>query len=146
MQNLTSTIILLSFLLFELFLFNGFYRRREGRRAVYTAWYAWIIDVAAMFSGMAIMFVSLVCLYYPSIFTITVPRYLFYTLFIVGSWQFAIHAVKLVIRNTKVILNKRRMKKEMRNKINLEKFSNIKKFEEEYNKEVEEYYKNLNKK
>lgn len=135
MQTWESLILILGFLILELVLFHGFYSRRTGRVAVYTAWYAWIIDVLAMFSGVSIMGLSLVCLYNPWIFNLPVPGYLFITLFIFGSWQFGIHFVKLIIRSAKEIIKKRKFKKANE--------ESLKDFEAEYNRSVENYFKDL---
>ena len=133
MSNFESSIYLLSFLVVELVLFYGFYSRRQGKKAVYTAWYAWIIDLLAIFSGISLMTLSILCIYNSWVFNIQVPTILFVLLFIFGSWQFGIHFVKLIIRNFRM----KRVRKEYEHK------HHSHNFEKEYNQEVQEYYKNI---
>lgn len=85
-------------LLIELVVFFAFYNRPDGRKAVYTSWYAWIIDVLAIFSGSTIMFWSVYSLHNPHLFTVALPAWIFWIGFLIGSWQAGIHLVKLVIR------------------------------------------------
>jgi len=95
----STAFIFVAFLVVQLIAFFAFYRHPYGRRAVYDAWYAWIIDVLAIVSGTVIMFVSVYALYNPWIFTIPIPDITFFATFIVGSWQACIHAVKWFIRS-----------------------------------------------
>ncbi len=83
----------------QLVAFFFFYNHPHGRRAVYRTWYAWIIDVLAIMSGIIIMGLSVYALHNPWIFNITVPDAAFWTTFVVGGWQASIHAVKWVIRS-----------------------------------------------
>lgn len=85
-------------LAFELAAFFFFYTHPHGRRAVYFSWYAWVIDVFAIASGLIIMGSSVYALHNPAIFTISVPREMLWILFVVGSWQATIHFVKVCIR------------------------------------------------
>lgn len=106
------TYLLISILIFEIVLFYVFYNHYSGRKAVYSAWYAWIIDTLAIFSGISIMFLAYYSLYNPKIFTIQIPKSLFILVFIFGSWQFGIHFVKLIIRQT-IKIHKRSKKHKM---------------------------------
>lgn len=130
-----SAIIILLFLIFELTIFYIFYSNKVGRLTIYKTWYAWIIDVLAMFSGVSIMVLALVSLYNPWIFTLSVPKYLFVTLFIFGSWQFGIHIVKLMIRSATAIIKKRNLKKAGE--------ENLKEFSEEYEIARENYFEDI---
>ena len=91
---LRATAIVLS----ELVAFFFFYNHPHGRRAVYFSWYAWVIDILAIFSGSVIMGASVYALHHPSLFTFAVPTWVFWLTFIVGSWQAAIHLVKWFLR------------------------------------------------
>jgi len=135
MQTWQSLILIIVFLIVELILFHSFYSRRNGQKAVYTAWYAWIIDLLAMFSGVSIMGLSLICLYNPWIFNVEVPEYIFILLFIFGSWQFGIHFVKLIIRNIKIFIKDKKDKKLKR--------ESLEKFGKEYSELVENYYADI---
>lgn len=84
--------------LVEFFAFYYFYNRPEGRKAVYFSWYAWVIDTLAIFSGSMIMFWSIYALHHPWVFAVSVPTWIFWLAFIIGSWQAGIHAVKVLIR------------------------------------------------
>lgn len=94
-----STLIrFIAILVVELVTFFFFYNHPHGRRAVYFAWYASVIDVLAIVSGSVIMGLTIFAMHHPSLFTFRVPDYIFLLVFIVGSWQAAIHFVKLCIR------------------------------------------------
>lgn len=82
----------------EFLAFFFFYRRPEGRKAVYFSWYAWVIDALAIFSGSMIMFWSIYALHHPWIFAVQVPQWIFWLSFIIGSWQAGIHGVKVLLR------------------------------------------------
>lgn len=88
----------LAVFIIEFLVFFLFYRRPEGRKAVYFSWYAWVIDALAIISGSMIMFLSVYALHHPWIFAVTIPQWIFWLAFIVGSWQAGIHAVKVWIR------------------------------------------------
>ena len=141
MSNSTINILLISFLAIELLLFHGFYSRRNGNRATYTSWYAWVIDLLALFSGISILSFTLLTLYFPSIYQLEVPNILLYSLFIASSFQFSLHLVRLVVRNTKIYLERRRLEIQL----DLEKYKDLDLFEDVYNREVEEYAKKMNK-
>jgi len=83
----------------QLVAFFFFYNHPHGRRAIYDAWYAWMIDALAIISGATIMTLSAYALYNPWVFTINIPSAVFWLTFIVGGWQAAIHAVKWFLRN-----------------------------------------------
>ena len=87
--------------LLELVGFFFFYNHPHGRHAVYFSWYAGIIDTLAIFSGSVIMASSVYAMHNPELFTISVPQWLLWIIFIIGSWQAAIHLVKIVIRARK---------------------------------------------
>ncbi len=95
----THLITLILFLTIQTFVFYKFYTKRAGKKAVYHAWYAWIIDAGAIISGLSIMLFSLYLLNSPWIFTIEVPKIIFYFFTLLGSWQFGIHLTKFIIRN-----------------------------------------------
>lgn len=78
--------------------FFFFYNHPHGRKAVYEAWYAWIIDLFAIVSGATIMALSIYTLHHPELFTIDIPNWIFWVTFIIGGWQAAIHLVKWIIR------------------------------------------------
>lgn len=82
----------------QLAAFFFFYNHPHGRRAVYEAWYAWIIDCLAILSGATIMWLSIYALYHPELFTIDIPNWIFVIVFVIGGWQASIHAVKWFIR------------------------------------------------
>ena len=67
-------------------------------RAVYFAWYAWIIDILAILSGCIIMSTAIFSVHYPFFFRDTVPFLFVVFIYVVGSWQASIHAVKLYLR------------------------------------------------
>lgn len=88
----------MAILVIEIVAFFFFYNHPHGRRAVYFSWYALVIDVLAILSGSVIMATSVYALHHPSLFTITVPEWMFWLVFIIGSWQATIHLVKILIR------------------------------------------------
>lgn len=88
----------LAVFLIEFLAFFFFYNRPEGRKAIYFSWYAWVIDALAIFSGLMIMFWSIYALHHPWIFAVSVPVWIFWLAFLIGSWQTGIHAVKVLIR------------------------------------------------
>lgn len=94
-------------LVVEVFFFYYFYSRSDGAQAVYFAWYAWIIDVLAILSGCIIMSMAIFAERNPYFFTETVPAAFIFYVFIVGSWQASIHAVKMYLR----IFDRDRVKK-----------------------------------
>jgi hypothetical protein len=85
-------------LIVEVAFFYYFYSRSDGAQAVYFAWYAWIIDVLAIMSGCVIMSMAIFAERTPYFFTDSVPPLFIIFIFIVGSWQASIHAVKLYLR------------------------------------------------
>ena len=82
----------------EVFAFYYFYSHGAGVHAVYFAWYAWIIDVLAILSGCIIMSTAIFAERTPYFFSESVPDSFIVFIFIVGSWQASIHAVKLYLR------------------------------------------------
>jgi hypothetical protein len=82
----------------EVFIFYYFYSHGSGVRAVYFTWYAWIIDVLAILSGCIIMSMAIFSVRYPYFFSDSVPFLFVVFIFITGSWQASIHAVKLYLR------------------------------------------------
>ncbi len=90
--------IFLLVLLFEVPAMFFFYRTDKGSRAVYVAWYAWIIDLLGVASGCFIMTLSIFIERHAELFNFEVPDYLLIILFIIGSWQASIHAVKWTLR------------------------------------------------
>lgn len=84
--------------LLQLLAFFFFYNHPHGRRAVYDAWYAWIIDLLAIASGGTIMALSVYCIDNPWIFNVDIPQWVFWITFVIGGWQAAIHVVKWIIR------------------------------------------------
>ena len=85
-------------ILVESFAFYSFYRHPHGQPAVYAAPYAWFIDLLAIIGGSVFMYASAYALENPWIFTVDVHDALLWTIFLVGSWQAVIHAVKWFIR------------------------------------------------
>ena len=98
---LSTTLRAIAIILSELVTFFFFYNHPYGQRAVYFIWYAWVIDILAIFSGSVVMGASVYALHHPSLFTVRVPAWFFWLTFIVGSWQAGIHLVKIVIRTRK---------------------------------------------
>ncbi len=85
-------------LVIQLIAFFLFYNHPHGRHAVYHTWYAWVIDTLAILSGSAIMAASIFAMHNSHIFTIDIPSWILWSIFVIGSWQAAIHLLKLVIR------------------------------------------------
>ena len=85
-------------LILEVAAFYYFYSHSEGVRAIYFTWYAWIIDVLAIFSGCILMSMGIFAGQYPFFFSETIPQPFIMLIFIIGSWQASIHAVKLYLR------------------------------------------------
>ncbi len=88
----------LAIFLIQFVAFFLFYNHPVGRAAVYVAWYAWIIDLLAIVSGITLMTLSVYLLHNPWIFTIKIPSWVFLITFTIGAWQASIHAVKWLIR------------------------------------------------
>ena len=93
-----QTFVLFIFLLCQLFIFYKFYQRKDGQKAVYRTWYAGIIDILGILSGLTILTLSIYTLNNKWIFNVFVPDLLFYIFFLIGSWQFCIHLCKILIR------------------------------------------------
>jgi hypothetical protein len=87
-------------LIFEIVTFWVFYSTRHGRKAVYRSWYAWIIDVCGIASGTFLMWLAVHIKTHRELFTIDVPLFLPFILFLLGSWQAVIHGVKWLRRTT----------------------------------------------
>lgn len=99
MPSIVITVVrALMILVIQLIGFFFFYNHPHGRHAVYHTWYASVIDALAIFSGSSIMFASIYALENPDLFTIDIPSWIMWTTFVIGSWQAAIHLVKIVIR------------------------------------------------
>jgi hypothetical protein len=93
-------------LIFEVAVFYYFYSHGAGVSAVYFAWYAWIIDLLAILSGCIVMAIAVFSANTPYFFAATVPDDFVTLVFIMGSWQASIHAVKLYLR----VFDHKRMK------------------------------------
>ena len=85
-------------LIFEVAVFYYFYSHGSGASAVYFAWYAWIIDILAILSGCIVMSIAIFAANTPYFFTESIPQDFTILIFIMGSWQASIHAVKLYLR------------------------------------------------
>ena len=85
-------------LICELVLFYRFYSSHHGKHAVYFTWYAWVIDALGIASGIIIMVLAIYIEHDPGAFTFRIPFAFNLLLFIQGSWQTSIHAVKWLIR------------------------------------------------
>ena len=96
-MNHLDTIFLLV-LLFEVPAMFFFYRTENGGRAVYVAWYAWIIDVLGVASGCFLMVLSIFIERNRELFNFEIYDALLVVLFVIGSWQASIHAVKWTLR------------------------------------------------
>jgi hypothetical protein len=92
-------LFLVIYFVFQFIVFFKFYLRREGKKAIYRAWYANIIDIFAMLSGLIIMTLATITIYNTWIFNVYIPVIVFYTFFILGSWQFSIHCIKMLLRH-----------------------------------------------
>jgi hypothetical protein len=85
-------------LVVEVATFYYFYSHSSGVHAVYFTWFAWIIDVLAILSGCIIMSIAIFAERNPYFFSESVPFLFIVFIFVVGSWQASIHAVKLYLR------------------------------------------------
>jgi hypothetical protein len=91
------SLLLVATFLVQAFVFVRFYSR-YGMDAVYCAPYAWCIDLCAIASGTFLMGLALFIRAHPELFTMPVPTILVIGLFVLGSWQALIHAVKWWLR------------------------------------------------
>jgi hypothetical protein len=82
----------------EVAAFWYFYSTAPGRKAVYCAWYAWIIDLLGITSGIFFMSCALIAAFRPDLFTVSVPFVAVFFGFLAGSWQAVIHGVKWIHR------------------------------------------------
>jgi hypothetical protein len=82
----------------EVAAFWRFYSTAPGKKAVYCAWYAWIIDLLGITSGIFFMSCALIAQYRPDLFMVSVPFAMIFFAFLAGSWQTVIHAVKWIHR------------------------------------------------
>ena len=82
----------------EMVAMHFFYSSEHGKKAVYVAWYAWIIDLLAIMSGISIMTLAVFSKHHPALFAVQVPNLLFLVLFMLGSWQTSIHSIKWITR------------------------------------------------
>ena len=96
-MNHLDTIFLLV-LLVEVPAMFFFYRTEHGSRAVYVAWYAWIIDFLGVASGCFLMTLAIYTARHRELFNFEVYDGLLIILFVIGSWQASIHAVKWTLR------------------------------------------------
>lgn len=96
-MNHLDTIFLLV-LLFEVPAMFFFYRTVQGSRAVYHAWYAWIIDFFGVASGCFLMTLAIYTARNRELFLFEVYDVYLIMLFVIGSWQASIHAVKWTLR------------------------------------------------
>jgi hypothetical protein len=83
----------------ELVGFYYFYRTEYGCKAIYITWFAWIIDALGIISGTIIMGVAVFIAHHQKLFEINIPFAFILLLFIQGSWQASIHAVKWIVRS-----------------------------------------------
>lgn len=90
--------LLFALLLLECVGFWMFYKTPHGSKAVYRTWYAWIIDILGIASGVFLMTLAIGSYHHPEFFARTVPITLIGILFVLGSWQAVIHGVKWVRR------------------------------------------------
>jgi len=88
------------FLLFALELY-GFFRfySTAGTAAIYCSWYAFIIDTLAILSGTIIMSLAIFVEHRPELFNFEILPVHVLVIFLLGSWQTSIHAIKLYLRN-----------------------------------------------
>ncbi len=93
---------LIIYFFIQLFIFYLFYKSKDGKKAIYDTWYDWIIDLGAILSGFSLMVLSIFLLKNPWVFSIDISPKVFYVLFVIGSWQFSIHLLKLLIRNKEI--------------------------------------------
>ncbi|MBI5469781.1 hypothetical protein HY968_00455 [Candidatus Kaiserbacteria bacterium] len=92
-------LLFVAILVGELVGFYFFYRSEHGYKAIYITWFAWMIDLLGIVSGTIIMSLSIFVEHHPTFFNFNIPTPLILLLFIQGSWQVSIHAVKWVLRN-----------------------------------------------
>jgi hypothetical protein len=104
-MNHLDTIFLLV-LLFEVPAMFYFYRTNDGSRAVYHAWYAWIIDLLGVASGCFLMILSIYTARHRELFLFEIYDVFLVVLFVIGSWQASIHAVKWTLRVFPALLKK----------------------------------------
>ena len=84
-----------------------FYSSEYGCKAIYITWYAWIIDLLGVGSGCFLMWLSFFIGRHDELFNFEVPDLLLIVLFVVGSWQASIHAVKWTLRTFPVLRKNR---------------------------------------
>ena len=84
----------------ELIGFYVFYKTENGCEAIYHAWYAPVIDILGIVSGSIIMLIALFAKNNPALFNFDISLSFIFLLFIMGSWQTSIHAVKGFLRLT----------------------------------------------
>jgi hypothetical protein len=85
-------------LIVEVTAFYYFYSHGAGVHAIYFTWFAWIIDVLAILSGCVIMSIAIFTEKNPYFFSGSVPFEFILAIYVTGSWQASIHAVKLYLR------------------------------------------------
>ena len=100
--------VFLFVLIFEVPTMFYFYRTEHGCRAVYEAWYAWIIDLLGVASGCFLMSLAIFIERHRELFNFDVPDLLLVILFVIGSWQASIHAVKWTLRTFPALQKKNR--------------------------------------
>jgi hypothetical protein len=83
------------YLILQTLVFIKFYKTPEGHKAVYVSWYASIIDILAIVSGLFICYLGY---YFFNFENSDFPKVFFLLLFLSGSWQFSIHAAKMYLR------------------------------------------------
>ena len=94
-------IICAAILIGELWAFYSFYSRSLGARAVYFSWFAWLIDAGAIISGSVIMYIAFFIHDNPAAFNFHVSFAFVLFVYLIGSWQASIHAVKMFLRTFK---------------------------------------------
>lgn len=82
----------------ELIGFWHFYATESGCKAVYHTWYAWCIDALGIASGSFLMWLAVAMVMHPVAYVVPHEPVLASVLFVIGSWQAVIHAVKWVQR------------------------------------------------
>ena len=93
----TLGITLLGIFVLQAIVFFRFYSR-DGANAVYCAPFAWCIDLCAIASGSFLMGLALYIHSHRELFNFDVPLIFIIALFVLGSWQMLIHAVKWYLR------------------------------------------------